>query len=213
MITDKVAELLLKIDAVAFRFDPPYTFTSGLKSPIYLDNRLVMSYPSVRKKIIGYYIEAIKKDIGLENTEYLSGTATAAIPHAAFLADKLNLPMIYVRGSAKKHGKKTQIEGFLEKGSKVLVVEDHISTGKSAIINAKAVRSEGGIVKYCVATTNYETEKAKVNFRKNNIKLIYLTTGKEIVKQAYKKKLLTKDEKNSIYKWFANPKNWKAFVP
>lgn len=207
-IEEEVAKLLLKIGAVTFRFDPPYTYTSGLKSPVYLDNRLVMSYPSVRKQIINFYGEVIKKQIGLRNVEWISATATAAIPHGAWVADKLNMPMVYVRPTTKSYGKGGKVEGYLKKGSKVLIIEDHISTAESVAGNAQAIRDLGGKIEYCVATTTYETQKSKDNLNANKVKLITLTTGKIIVETAYENKYLTNDEKKKVDLWFADPPNW-----
>lgn len=209
-ISQQVAKLLLSIKAVTFRFNPPYTYTSGLKSPIYLDNRLVMSYPKVREKIIAYYIEKIKKEIGLKNVNCISATATAAIPHAAFVADKLNLPMVYVKPTTKKYGKGNRIEGYVKKGSKVLIVEDHISTAESVAGNAKAIRENGGIVKFCITTTTYETQKAKENIKAANLKLIALTSGKLIVETAFSEGYLSKKEKESVDLWFKNPPAWAS---
>src|SRR5579859_3881066 len=96
-IAQKVARLLLSIKAITFRFDPPFIYTTGLKSPVYIDNRVVISYPEVRNKIIDFYLEVIRKDIALSEVEYISATATAAIPQGAWIADRLNVPMVYVR--------------------------------------------------------------------------------------------------------------------
>lgn len=207
-IAEKTALLLLKIKAVTFRFNPPYTYTSGLKSPIYLDNRLVMSYPTIRKQIISFYVKVIKEKIGFDNVDWISATATAAIPHAAFVADKLKLPMVYVRPTTKKYGKGNQIEGYLKKNSKVVIIEDHISTAESVVGNVKAMRLEKAKVKYCVATTTYETKKAKQNLEKIKLELIYLTTGKLIVNTAYRKKYLSLEEKKIVDLWFKNPPHW-----
>ncbi|NCN58794.1 orotate phosphoribosyltransferase [Candidatus Roizmanbacteria bacterium CG22_combo_CG10-13_8_21_14_all_38_20] len=212
MLAEEISRLLFKINAVSFKFDPPYTFTSGLKSPIYLDNRLIISYPEVRKQIIDYYVQVIKDDIGLDNVDWISGTATAAIPHAAFIANELNLPMVYVRSVAKKHGKGEQIEGYLKKESKVVVIEDHISTGKSSIDNALSIRAEGGIVEYCLATTTYETDISQQNFEKAKVKLITLTTGRLIAETAFKEGLISKKEKESVDLWFEDPPAWAGKV-
>src|SRR5258706_8005604 len=104
-IASDVAKLLLSIQAVTFRFDPPYTYTTGLKSPVYLDNRVVMSHPKVRNQIIDFYVQVIKEKIGLPNIEWVSATATAAIPHGTLVADRLSLPMVYVRPTTKSYGK------------------------------------------------------------------------------------------------------------
>lgn len=205
---EKVAELLLSIGAITFRFDPPYVFTTGLKSPMYLDNRLVMSYPKVRRKIVDYYIETIKKYIGLENVDVISATATAAIPQGAWVAEKMNLPMLFVRPQTKSYGKGSKVEGVFQKGAKVLIIEDHISTAASVAGNAQAIRELGGIVKYCVATTTYETKKSKEVLKEHKIKLITLTTGKLLVETAYKKGQLTKEEKDSVDEWLQDPPSW-----
>lgn len=203
-----VAKLLLSIKAVTFRFHPPYTFSSGIKSPIYLDNRLVMSYPSIRRQIINYYIKALKEKIGLKNVDYLSATASAAIPQAAFIAFQLNLPMVYVRPSTKKYGKGNQIEGYLKEGSRVVIIEDHISTAESVVGNAKLIREAGGFVNYCISTTTYETKTAQENLKKAKLNLIALTTGRLIVETAFKNGYLSPQEKKSVDLWFANPSLW-----
>lgn len=209
MTSDKeIAKLLLTIGAMTFRFDPPYTYTTGLKSPIYLDNRLVMSYPKIRKQIVNAYIQTIKDHIGLENIECISATATAAIPQGAWVADKLNLPMVFVRPSTKKYGKETKVEGVFDKKAKVLIIEDHISTAASVAGNAEAIRELGGVVKYCIATTTYETEKSKETLNENKIKLIPLTTGKIVVQTALQEGVITQKQKDSIDLWFQDPNNW-----
>lgn len=207
-IAAKVARLLLKIGAVTFRFNPPYTFTSGLKSPIYLDNRLVMSFPGTRNQIINFYIEAIEGRIGLANVDWISATATAAIPQGAWVADRLKLPMVFVRPSTKSYGKGNKVEGYLKKGSKVLIIEDHISTAESLVGNADSIRQLGGKVQYCVATTTYETKQSQQALEENKIDLISLTTGKIIVAVAWKDKYLSDKERETVDLWFADPPNW-----
>lgn len=207
-IAKKTARLLLQVHAVTFRFDPPYTYTSGIKSPMYTDNRVIMSYPEVRKKIVKLYIQTIIKKIGLKNVDYISATATAAIPQGSWIADKLNIPMVFVRSSKKTYGKENQMEGFLKKGSKVVIIEDLISTGKSSVGNAVTIRELGGKVKYCIATTTYEMEKASIVFKENKINLFTLTTGRIIAQEAEKLGLLTGKQKESVYLWLQNPVDW-----
>lgn len=209
-ISKETAKLLLQIGAMTFRFNPPYTFTSGLKSPVYLDNRLIISYPEVRRQIINYYVDTIKSDIGLNKVNWISATATAAIPHGAWVADKLNLPMVFVRPSSKTYGKGSKIEGYLKKGSRVLIVEDHISTAESVIDNAKTIRELGGSVEYCIATTTYETEKSLENLKETKIRLLTLTTGKIIVETAKELGKITPEEKEIIDLWFKDPTNWST---
>lgn len=207
-ISEKVAKLLLSIDAMTFRFDPPFTYTSGLKSPIYLDNRLVMSYPLVRKEIINYYIQTINEKIRPENVDYISATATAAIPNGAFVSWELDLPMVFVRPTTKTYGKGNKVEGYLKKGSNVLIVEDHISTAESSVGNAQSIRELGGIVDYVIATTTFGTKKSEEILKANNLKLLSLTTGKIIVETAYKIGKIKIKEKEKIDLWFTDPPGW-----
>ncbi len=207
-IAEEVAKCLLKINAVTFRFDPPYTFTSGLKSPIYLDNRLVMSYPSIRNQIIDFYIQVIKEKICLKNVDWISATATAAIPQGAWVADRLGLPMVFVRPSTKSYGKGNKVEGFVKKGAKVLIVEDHISTAESAAGNVQSIRELGGKVDFCIATTTYETGKSQESLAANKVSLFALTTGKIIVETAASMGYLKKAEKEKVDLWFENPPEW-----
>jgi len=204
----KVAELLLSINAVSFRFNPPYTYTTGLKSPIYTDNRIILSYPKVRDQIVDFYITTIKEKIGINKVEWISATATAAIPQGVLVADRLKIPLVYVRPTTKAYGKGGKVEGYLEKGKKVLIIEDHISTAASVVGNAQAIRELGGIVKYCIATTTYETQKSTENLKNANIELFSLTTAKTIIKTALQKGQISQKEKNSIDAWFQDPPNW-----
>ncbi|OGK21938.1 orotate phosphoribosyltransferase [Candidatus Roizmanbacteria bacterium RIFCSPHIGHO2_02_FULL_37_13b] len=209
IISQQTAQILIDINAVSFRFDPPFTFTSGLKSPIYLDNRLVLSYPKERKQIVDFYLQIIKTEVGLDKIDYISGTASAAIPQASLVAAALELPLVYVRPSTKSYGKGNKLEGFLKKSSRVLIIEDHISTATSVVNNAQTVREQGGEVVACIATTTYETEASISLLKENDIKFYTLTTGKIIVAQAYQSGKLTKDEKESIELWLKSPKDWQ----
>lgn len=209
---NRAAGLLLDIDALSIRFDPPFVFTTGLKSPIYLDNRVVMSHPAVRAKIIELYVEAIRKFVGIENVDCISATATAAIPHGSWIAGMLNLPMVFVRPTTKKHGKGNRLEGYLKKGSRVVIIEDHISTAESVVNNAKTIRSHGGIVTYCLATSTYETRESETALYENKIQLIALTTGRHLIAEANKRGIVTVSQKKLIDLWFDNPKDWGKTV-
>lgn len=205
---NKVAELLLSINAVTFRFDPPYTYTTGLKSPIYIDNRIILSYPKARNQIVEFYIKTIKEKIGLKEVEWISATATAAIPQGVLVADRLNIPLVYVRPTTKAYGKGGKVEGYLEKSKKVLIIEDHISTAASVVGNAQAIRELGGIIKYCIATTTYETQKSMENLKNENIELFSLTTAKTIIETAMQKGLISDKEKESVDIWLQDPPSW-----
>lgn len=207
-ISQQTAEILFKINAVSFRFNPPYTYTTGLKSPIYLDNRIVMSHPKERKKIINLYIKNIKDKIGLENIDCISATASAAIPQGSWVSGKLNLPMVYVRPSTKSYGKGNKVEGYLKKESNVIIIEDHVSTAESIVNNAQAIRELGGKVKYCIATTTYETQKSIDNLKNAKIKLLVLVTGREIAEEAYQKGIINAKQKELVDVWFKDPFDW-----
>lgn len=207
-IAKEAAKILIKINAVSFRFDPPFTFTTGLKSPIYLDNRIIMSYPDERERIINFYIEILREKIGLKNVDYVSGTATAAVPQASWVSGKLHLPMVYVRPSTKSYGKGNKLEGYLKPGSNVVIIEDHASTATSIANNAQTIRESGGKVTYCIATTTYETKESVNTLKANRIILFALATGKDIVHEAFRQKLITPKEKEHIDLWFQDPANW-----
>ena len=156
-----IAKHLLDIHAVLLRPENPFTWTSGIKSPIYCDNRLTLSYPEVRRDIEAGLCEIVKEHY--PECEMLMGTATAGIPHAAIMADKLDLPMGYVRSSAKKHGRGNQVEGLVKEGMKVVVVEDLISTGKSSIEAVEVLRELGCDVLGIVSIFSYELETGLKN--------------------------------------------------
>ncbi len=197
---------MLKIKAVTLSPTKPYTFTSGLKSPIYCDNRLLISYPDLRKKVIDAYIDVIQKNNLV--FDIVGGTATAGIPHAAWIAERLEKPMIYIRGSSKEHGKKNQIEGKLEKGQKVLIIEDLVSTGGSSVAAVESVREAGGIVTDCCAIFTYEFEKANKKFTDAQCKLHTLTTFSEVLTTAVEQKCITPDEEILAREWSKDPEKW-----
>lgn len=199
---DTVAKLLLDLGAVSLSPKKPFKFASGILSPVYTDCRVLMAYPAKRSEIRDLYIDAIQKS-GVK-FDVVCGTATAGIPHAAWIADKLNLPMVYVRGTIKDHGKENLLEGIIKKGQKAIVIEDLISTGESAIQSSNAVRAKGGEVSYVFAIITYGIRLAEENFKKNNLKLITLTTFKEVVEIALNLKLLTEKEVKIVLDWMKN---------
>ncbi len=216
VIADHAAQLLLQIRAFSFRFNPPYTYTSGLKSPVYIDNRLVMSYVSVRNQFIDYYIETIRKKIWLTNVDWISATATTAIPMGAWVADRLKLPLVFVRpttklaGQGKKsYGKGNKMEGYLKKGSRVIIIEDHISTATSAVDNAETIREQGGVVQYCICASTYQTEQSRKLLKKHQITLLSLTSGRLIAESAFRHGQITKEQKQSVDMWFNDPLSWE----
>ncbi len=198
-----IAEHLLSIQAVALQPSNPFTWSSGIKSPIYCDNRLTMSYPKVRKDVANGLAQLINEKF--PETEIIAGTATAGIPHAAWVSEHLDLPMIYVRSSAKGHGKGNQIEGKVAKGDKVVIVEDLISTGGSSITCAKALREAGCDVLGVVSIFTYEMDKAKIAFADNEIPYYSLSDYSTLIEVAEEHQYVTKEELNKLRKWKLNP--------
>lgn len=198
-IGKEVAQKLLEIKAVELRPDDYFTWTSGIKSPIYCDNRLTMSYPNVRKLIAKGLTELIKENF--KEVEVIAGTATAGIPHAAWISDLLDLPMIYVRDAKKKHGKTNQIEGKIEKGQKVVVVEDLISTGLSSINVVKALEEEGCEVLGVVAIYSYQINKAKEAFKEANVKYFTLTNYDLLIEEAKEQGYIEENSISELVAW------------
>lgn len=173
-LSREIAKDLFEIKAVQIKTDDYFTWTSGIKSPIYCDNRLTMSFPKVRRKITNAFVQMI--DVLEQKPDVIAGCATAGIPHAAWLADEMDLPMVYVRSKPKGHGKGNQIEGALEQGQHVIVIEDLISTGGSSIDSAKAIQQEGANVLSVMAIFTYELEKSKKKFEAANLDHRTITT-------------------------------------
>ena len=195
----KLAKELLAIEAVALRPNNYFTWTSGIKSPIYCDNRITMSYPSIRKEIAAGMVEVIKEKYPA--VEVIAGTATAGIPHAAWVSELLDLPMIYVRDSAKKHGKTNQIEGRVLEGQKVVIIEDLISTGLSSLKVAKALREAGAEVLGVVAIFSYELKKAHEAFSQAEVEYVTLTNYPVLVEEAVASDFIHQDDVEKLLEW------------
>ena len=195
----KLAKELLAIEAVALRPNDYFTWTSGIKSPIYCDNRITMSYPSIRREIAAGMVEVIKEKYPA--VEVVAGTATAGIPHAAWVSELLDLPMIYVRDSAKKHGKTNQIEGRVLEGQKVVIIEDLISTGLSSLKVAKALREAGAEVLGVVAIFSYELKKAQDAFEEAGVEYITLTNYPVLVEEAVAIDYIHQDDVEKLLEW------------
>jgi len=203
-----IAEKLLEINAVALKPEEPFTWASGLRSPIYCDNRLTLSYPKVRKAIAAGLQQLIQESF--PGTEVIAGTATAGIPHAAWVSDLMDLPMCYVRSKAKGHGKGNQIEGKAEAGQKVVVVEDLISTGGSVITAVQALREAGCDVLGVVSIFTYGLEKGKELLQENEIKSKSLTDFETLIEVAISKGIVTGDNQKSLLLWSKNPAEWSS---
>ncbi len=206
-IEKEIAEALLHIQAVKLDEANPFTWTSGMKTPIYTDNRLLISYPKERQTVL----EGFKKVIEKNNLEFdvIGGTATAAIPWAAFLAQELGKPMVYIRPKPKGHGAGKQVEGTMAEGSKVLIVEDLISTGGSSIRSAEACQREyNATVVGVLAIFTYEFEKSKTAFAEANLPVITLTNYSSLVETAGGLNIITEDSKKILLEWSQNPSKW-----
>lgn len=203
---EKIAGLLLECEAVSLNPKEPYTWASGIKSPIYCDNRITMSYPAVRKEIAKGLADIIRKFY--PETEVIAGTATAGIPHAAWVAEELDLSMIYIRSKAKGHGKQNQIEGRLIEGQKVVCIEDLISTGGSVIDAASAVQQAGGVVVGCAAIFSYQLDAAMDNFRKVDLPIHTLSNYSALIKAAAEKGIIKSEDKMLLNEWRDNPAEW-----
>lgn len=203
MLNKQVASALLEIKAVTLSPNAPYTWASGLKSPIYCDNRITMSYPHIRRLISNGFVDYIKATY--PEVDYIVGTATAGIPQACFVAELMNLPMAYVRPEAKAHGRSQQIEGYIPTGSKVVVIEDLISTGGSSIKAVAALEKEGIEVLSVLAIFTYELEKATTNFNDANIKLHTLSDYSTLIEVAQASNQISETDVELLKSWRANP--------
>ena len=202
-----IAKDLLSIKAVFFRPEEPFTWASGIKSPIYCDNRIVLSYPESRTVIEDGLAELIKREY--PEVEAVFGTATAGIAHAAMVAERLNLPTGYVRGENKSHGRQNKIEGRLEKGQKVVVVEDLISTGGSSLKAVEALRKDGSTVLGMMAIFSYGFPVAEANFKKANVELTTLCNYDAVLRHALEIDYISQDEIATLQEWRKDPANWK----
>lgn len=203
-MVNPIASALLRIEAVTLSPNDPYTWASGLRSPIYCDNRLTLSYPSVRSLIANALAEKVK---GLA-VDVIAGTATAGIPHAAFVAERLGLPMVYVRSGNKKHGKGNQIEGVIQPGQRVVVIEDLLSTGMSAIEAAEALQAKGADVIRIQAIFSYGMERLSNNLRDAKIEADALLTFEALLETAQQQGDITIEEQKQLADWSKDPVAW-----
>ena len=205
-IAKEVAKSLLDIKAVSLSPQDPFTWASGIRSPIYCDNRVTMSFPAVRKQIAQGLADLIKEKY--PDAEVIAGTATAGIPHAAWIADILGLPMVYIRSKAKDHGTGRKIEGKISEGQKMVVVEDLISTGGSVIEASKAAELEGANVLGSVAIFTYELAKGTKNFADAGLAIDTLSNYSTLLEVAHETSYITEAEMDLLKDWSKDPENW-----
>lgn len=204
-LATQIAADLLDIKAVYLKPEDPFTWASGIKSPIYTDNRITLSYPETRDLIENGFVETIKEQF--PEVEVIAGTATAGIPHGAIIADKMGLPFSYIRSKPKDHGAGNQIEGRVVKGQKMVIIEDLISTGGSVLDAVKAAKEAGLEVLGVVAIFTYELPKATANFDQAGVKLVTLSNYSELIKVAKVKGYITADELMLLKKFKENQEN------
>lgn len=203
----EISRELLNIGAVSVEPNDPFTWTSGLKSPIYCDNRITMSFPEVRSKVIKAFVKLIKEYY--PQVQVIAGTATAGIPHAAWIAQEMNLPMVYIRSSAKQHGKGKQIEGIFEPGAKMVIIEDLISTGSSVINALQEAEKEGAHVLGVAAIFTYELPISYYAFNELQVDLKTITNYTDLIEVALQAGVIKNEDINRLKQWKNDPKSWQ----
>ena len=204
-IASGTAERLLQINAIKLSPQNPFTWASGILSPIYCDNRIILSFPAIRRFIIQNMVVRSKEFDGFDS---IAGVATAGIAHGALLAAELDLPFAYVRSKAKAHGRQNMIEGELKKDARVLVVEDLISTGGSSIQAVDALREEGHTVVGVLAIFSYGLQRAIDTFEKGNCPFKTLSNYDALLEQAYATNYINQNDLATLREWKSNPTTW-----
>ena len=202
----KTAELLLQINAIKLNPGNPFTWASGWKSPIYCDNRITLSFPPIRNYLKVEFAKHIEKQFG--KPDVIAGVATGAIGIGLLVAEALALPFVYVRPEPKKHGRLNQIEGFLQKGQNVVVIEDLISTGNSSLMAVEALKAAGANVKGMAAIFSYGFDIASENFKKADVDLFTLSNYENLLTLAVAKKYITEEEEKTLQEWRVSPSTW-----
>ena len=206
MLSARIAQDLLVLGAVTLRPDNPFTWASGLKAPIYCDNRLTMGDVAVRRRITEGFTAVIREHN--LSPDVIAGTATAGIPHAAWLAHALDLPMVYVRSKAKSHGRENMIEGRLGTGSEVVLVEDTISTGMSSLSAVKALREAEVEVQALIAIYTYGFDQAAEAFKKEGVPVFALTEYEALIEAASDMRRIDKNDAAALRAWRDDPQEW-----
>jgi orotate phosphoribosyltransferase len=203
----KTAELLLQINAIKLRPENPFTWASGWKSPIYCDNRIILSHPKIRNYVATTMAEQVKTRYG--NPNVIAGVATGAIGIGILVAEVLRLPFIYVRPQPKSHGRQNQIEGSLSEGQTVVVIEDLISTGKSSLNAVQALKNGGADIMGMLAIFTYNFDVAKENFKTADVPLQTLSDYENLIQQASETNYIKEEKMQTLLQWRSNPQEWK----
>ncbi len=204
----KTAELLLQINAIKLNPKNPFTWASGWNSPIYCDNRITLSFPPIRNFLREHMAKQIEELYG--KPDVIAGVATGAIGIGMLVAEYMGLPFVYVRPEPKKHGRQNQIEGFLEKGQNVVVVEDLISTGKSSLNAVAALKEAGSVVKGMIAIFSYGFDISAENFEKANVSIHTLSNYEHLLEQALDTNYVSENELITLQSWRKDPSTWSA---
>ena len=204
--SNQIAKDLLDIEAIFLRPNEPFTWASGIKSPIYCDNRITMSYPTVRRAIAKGLAAVIKTTY--PEVEVIAGTATAGIPHAAWVAELLDLPMVYIRSKAKEHGKGNQIEGRIQPNQKMVVIEDLLSTGGSVLEACEAAKREGADVLGVAAIFTYELPQVQENFEQADLPYVTLTNYTALIESALETGAIQESDVALLQEWRKDPAAW-----
>ncbi|CCG53225.1 Orotate phosphoribosyltransferase [Flavobacterium indicum GPTSA100-9 = DSM 17447] len=204
----QTAELLLQINAIKLNSKNPFTWASGWKSPIYCDNRIILSFPAVRNYVRDEFVKHIEDKFG--RPDVIAGVATGAIGIGILVAEAMGLPFVYVRPEPKKHGRQNQVEGFLQKGQNVVVVEDLISTGGSSLLAVEALRNEGANVKGMAAIFTYGFPISKEKIEEANLEVYTLSNYENLIQKAVDKKYVSEEELETLQAWNSNPAEWGA---
>lgn len=201
-----LASFLLQIKAIKLNPASPFTWASGLKSPIYCDNRVTLSYPQVRTFIREGFVKMCLDKFG--KPDVIAGVATGGIPQGALVAQELGLPFVYVRSEKKSHGMNNQVEGIINSGQSVVIIEDLVSTGKSSLNAVEALREKGAVVKGMLAIFTYGMDVAAENFKKNNCQLYTLTNYNALIQKAVEESYIREDDLASLLEWKTDPQAW-----
>ena len=201
-----LASFLLQIKAIKLNPANPFTWASGLKSPIYCDNRVTLSYPQVRNFIREGFVKMCLDKFG--KPDVIAGVATGGIPQGALVAQELGLPFVYVRSEKKSHGMNNQVEGIINSGQSVVIIEDLVSTGKSSLNAVEALREKGANIKGMLAIFTYGMEVAAENFKKNDCQLYTLTNYNALIQKAAEESYIREDDLASLLEWKTNPQAW-----
>ena len=201
-----LASFLLQIKAIKLNPANPFTWASGLKSPIYCDNRVTLSYPQVRTFIREGFVKMCLDKFG--KPDVIAGVATGGIPQGALVAQELGLPFVYVRSEKKSHGMNNQVEGIINSGQSVVIIEDLVSTGKSSLNAVEALREKGAVIKGMLAIFTYGMDVAAENFKNNKCELFTLTNYNALVQKAAEENYIREDDLASLLEWKSNPQAW-----